>query len=168
MGRSCSICTHEKRGEIEAAVVAGSSYRVIAGQYGVGDASIQRHVASHIKAAIEQAKATNEEARGLDVAKQLANINKITAEILKRSNDEKKDGMSLLAIDRLTRQVELQAKLFGTGESNEEQLEEQWLNVREVIFEALRPYPEARRAVARALLALGRGDSDEHSGTQLG
>jgi hypothetical protein len=171
MSRTCTICSHEKRAEIEAAIVSGMANRPIASQFGVGYKSVERHASEHIKEAVQQAKAAKEEEYGQSVAEQLAYVNKITREILKRSNDDKKDGMSLLAIDRLTRQIDMQAKLFGTGESDQEQLEEEWLNVREVIFRTLEPFPEARRAVARALLALGRGDGNNDtalSSDQLG
>jgi hypothetical protein len=51
-------------------------------------------------------------------------------------------------------------------QSSQEQLEQEWIILRETIFKALEPYPEARLAVARALLALDKHD-DHNAGQRL-
>jgi hypothetical protein len=64
---------------------------------------------------------------------------------------------ALQAIDRAMHQLEIQAKLQGDlaqeGTVNI-WLNEEWGGIRKLLLDTLRPYPEARMAVAQALLAL--------------
>jgi len=48
MSRSCSICTNPQRDAIDAAHQRGESNRRIASQYGLTEASVRRHCASHV------------------------------------------------------------------------------------------------------------------------
>ena len=50
MSRSCSICTHQDRPAIEAALAAGTSVRRIASRFGLSKSSVARHAASHVPA----------------------------------------------------------------------------------------------------------------------
>lgn len=162
MPRSCTICTHEKRSEIEAAVVKGASFRVIASQFSVGDASIQRHAASHIQASVSNSQAVKEEARGIDVVNQLKAINAITLSILKNARDAKKDTIALYAIDRVMKQLELQAKLLGDIDKPTQvniYVSPEWRGIRDRIVLALLPYPDARFAVAQELSQLESGNA---------
>lgn len=43
MARSCTICAHSKRAEIDAALARGESQRSIASRYGSSQASVDRH-----------------------------------------------------------------------------------------------------------------------------
>lgn len=156
MPRVCTVCHHPEREQIEAAIVAGTSKRDIALQFGVGHMAVQRHMAEHIAEAINHSKEAKEEAHGLDVVAQLKKINQVTLDILKRANDEQKDGMSLLAIDRICKQLELQAKLLGAIDKTEINImvAPEWHTIRATIIAALLPYPDARVAVAAALAGL--------------
>ncbi len=113
MPRTCTICTHPERANIEAALTAGTSYRNIAKQFDVGFSSINRHAAEHIQETIKQTQTAKEEAHGLDVVKQLQVINGITLAILQEARKDKMHALALSAIDRVQKQIELQAKLVG-------------------------------------------------------
>ena len=59
MPRKCSICTHPDRGEIEAAILNGTSFRNITKRYGMSIGAISRHQNDHMNNAIaEVAKET--------------------------------------------------------------------------------------------------------------
>ena len=60
MPRTCTICKHAQRLEIERAMVAGSSLRDIAGHFGTAKTNIERH-RTHVTEAI----ARNKDARDL-------------------------------------------------------------------------------------------------------
>lgn len=72
-----------------------------------------------------------------------------------RRNQDMQNAMQ--AIDRVQKQLELQAKLQGDlaqeGTVNI-WISQEWTSARKSLLEALRPFPEARAAVARALLAI--------------
>lgn len=57
---TCSICKHEKRDEIEAALARNQSLRSIAKQFSVGDSAVFRHQQCIIQALQDASKATIE------------------------------------------------------------------------------------------------------------
>jgi hypothetical protein len=156
MTRVCTICFHPARAAIESAIVTGESYRHIASQYDVGYKSVERHIAEHIRNSVEQAQEAVEEARGLDVVKQLKDINKISLEILKEARKLKENDMALKAIDRIAKQLELQAKLLGDIDRPQVNviLSPEWQDIRRAIIASLVPFPDARIAVASALATM--------------
>jgi hypothetical protein len=162
MPRTCSICTHPERAAIEAAIVAGTPIRDIALRQHVGVMAVQRHKAEHIPASIAQAQEAREEAQALDVVRQLKAINAATLSILSEARKARDHDTALKAIDRIQRQIELQAKLLGEIDDRPQVnvlLAPEWVTVRAVLMRALAPHSEARADVAAALLHLedGRG-----------
>lgn len=160
MPRACTICTHSQRDEIETALVNGTPYRNIVKQYGGSPATLTRHATDHIKQAVKASHAARSEAQALDVVQQLKAINSVTLAILKESRDAKKNGLALFAIDRVQKQLELQAKLLGDINDAPQVnvwLPAPWQAIEEAIALALRPYPAAAAAVASALLQLDEG-----------
>ncbi|HZC04062.1 MAG TPA: hypothetical protein VE338_00320 [Ktedonobacterales bacterium] len=159
MTRPCTICAHPKRGEIDAALMAGSAYRVIARQFAVSHDAIQRHASSHVAQTIAHSQEAREEAQALDVVRQLKTINATTVAILQEARKQRDPDTALKAIDRIHRQIELQAKLLGDLDDKPQVnilIAPEWLTMRATLLTALRPYAEARVAVATALLALER------------
>lgn len=156
MPRVCSICTHPERDAIEAAIVAGTSYRVIARQFLVGHDSVQRHAADHIQQSIQQAQEAKEEARGIDVAGQLKRINEVAWSILEETREIAAHDVTLKAMNRVEKQIELQAKLLGELGSQNSTIwkSDEWKTIRETLLRVLMPFPDARIAVASALIAL--------------
>lgn len=156
MPRVCTICFHPEREAIDAAIISGTAYRNIAQQFSVGYSSVSRHADGHIADAIQQSQEAKEEAHGLDVVKQLKDINKISLDILKESRDLKENDMALKAIDRIGKQLELQAKLLGAIDTPQVNvyLSPEWLDIRKTLIGALSPFPDARVAVAAALAGL--------------
>lgn len=157
MARTCTICSHEKRAAIEDSIVAGASNRSIALQFGMSHMAVQRHAIDHIAQEIKQSQEAKEEAQGLDIVKQLKDINKITLEILRDARaDDTKQAIALQAIDRVCKQLELQAKLLGAIDTPQINImfTPEWHAIRGTIIAALVPFPDARVAVAGALARL--------------
>lgn len=156
MPRVCTVCHHPERDEIDAAIIAGTVNREIACKFGVGRMAIERHAASHISQQIRQSQEAQEEARGLDVVGQLKDINDITLDILKEARDMKDNDTSLKAIDRVTKQLELQAKILGDigGTQVNIYVTPEWQSIRSILLQSLLPFPEAKIAVASALSQL--------------
>ena len=160
MTRTCTICSHPECASIEAAIVAGTSYRDISCQFGVGRMSVERH-REHIAQAIQNSSVAQESARAFDVVKQLREINDVARTIMQSALADKKDGMALFAIDRIQKQLELQAKLLGDLNDAPQlnvYITPEWHTIRATIVASLVPFPDARLAVASALSQL------EHAG----
>lgn len=184
MPRACTICTHDERAAIEAAIVAGSPATRIAANSRVSSDAVLRHAANHLPAVVAQGAATLASERAvtvaqqvqtrdaetvmyaLDVVAQLKAINNATLRVLhdahggdKTEADGKKPNPDLVlkAVDRVQRQIELQAKLIGQLDERPQVnilIAPEWLALRAVLLAALAPYPEARMAVAARLHAL--------------
>jgi uncharacterized membrane protein YccC len=178
MGRPCSICTHDQRGEIDRALASGTPFRIVAGRFGTSKSAAGRHrkdhLAPHLARALEEghvtraaelvreqeAKKARDIGQALDVVRQLQAINGACLEILQKSRASGKDTISLGAVDRIHRQIELQARLLGElqdGQTVNVLIAPEWHQVRLVVVNALRPYPDARAAVAQALSTLPAG-----------
>ena len=106
MPPNCRICTHLERVAIDKAIVAGSTERAIASQYGLGRTSVQRHKV-HIGRAIKRAE--------VETGRTLASI----LELSHADLDEAKEMARASAESgTLVRVVQARAKLaeveFGT------------------------------------------------------
>lgn len=159
MPRVCTVCTHAERGAIDRALATGTPNRRIATQYGLSEASVRRHAAEHLPATLVKAQEAEDVRQALDVVQQLTAINQASLDVLKQARDRHDGELALKAVDRVQKQIELQAKLLG--ELNDQPvvtlwLAPEWLAVRTALLIALQSFPEARQAVAAALLRLER------------
>ena len=172
MPRRCSVCRHPNRNGIETDLVSGQSYRNIGETYGLSAAALSRHRNSHLPEALsqgleiakereveavaqaERARQTVQADHALDVVRQLRAINATCLEVLQRSRESEAHGLSLRAVDRIHRQIALQARLLGEMQDTRPvhlAVAPEWQSLRRRIVEALQPFPEARRAVVDAL-----------------
>jgi hypothetical protein len=155
MPNTCSICTHPHRAEIEKALVAGESLRDIAGRCPVSRSALHRHKRDHLPGHLVKAHEDEGIAQAIDVVRQLKAINGACLEILQASRADGKHAISLRAVDRIQKQIELQARLIGelqdSGPTVNVLVAPEWHEVRVNVLQALTPYPEARSAVAKVL-----------------
>ena len=164
MPRVCSICTHPQRVAIDRALTEMSdSNRRIASQYDVSERAIRDHKANHLKVRMLKAVEKREEAdirTAIDVVGQLKAINGAALSVLKSARDANDGDLALKAIDRIQRQIELQAKLIGElqqeGTTNII-VNPEWVQIRTALMVALTPFPEAAQAVAGTLVSLEGG-----------
>ncbi len=175
MGRRCSICCHPDRTRIDKALVAGHAYRAIAARTGTSPSALVRHRQNHLVEQIARAEAESraqgialleqqqetkagELRHAIDVVAQLKAINGTCLEVLKQARSDRKHSLSLRAVDRIVRQIELQARLLGQiqeGPTVNVAILPEWHGIRSLVADALEPYPEARIAIARALQDAG-------------
>lgn len=160
MPRSCTICTHPERAAIERAMVAGVSYRHVASQWQTSTTSLQRHRAACLSADVVRVQADADDRRALDVVQQLRAINAATLAVLTQARATGKPDLVLRAVDRVQKQIELQAKLLGDLDERPQinvLLAPEWLTIRAALLTALRPHPAALASVSTALLELEAG-----------
>ena len=154
MPRTCTICTHPEVHAMDGALVAGQSFRNIAKQYGTSATALFRHKSDHLPAVLVTGQAVREEAHALDVVKQLRDINAATLAILEEARDTHQSALALKAVDRVQKQIELQAKLLGElqdGQTVNVLVAPEWVSLRATILVALVPFADAREAVVEAL-----------------
>jgi DNA-binding transcriptional ArsR family regulator len=116
MYRKCSICNHDRRQEVEHALLRGESNRAVAQRFTVARGAVTRHL-KHVSAALTQARQLKEIEVGKSILTELRDL-KIQAEQLKARADRAGDyRTALAALREKTRLVELEARL--TGDLNE-------------------------------------------------
>lgn len=173
MARSCTVCAHEKRQEIDKALVTGTTHRNVAERFRLSPSAVYRHKRGHLAARLKrafEAKETREAVelvqhraeerakevgQAIDIVQQLRAINSATLQVLQSARESEKHSLSLQAVDRVHKQIELQAKLLGELQEQGPQVNvlvaPEWHEVRVHVLQALAPYPEARAAVGKVL-----------------
>ncbi len=160
MPPTCSICSHAKRPEIDRVLLAGDSLRNIAKQFAVTSAALNRHKTNHLAQRLAEVAKRNEQAdvrTAIDVVAQLKVINGVALNVLKEAREARDGELALRAIDRIQKQIELQAKLIdliNDGDTVNVMIAPEWVHLRTVILAALHPYPDAAQAVAGRLQIL--------------
>src|SRR4051794_3551963 len=157
MPRVCTICTHPDRPAIDMMLVNGKPLRDIAGRFGTSKSALERHQVQHLPASLAEARRAEEAARADDLLGQLLGLQADARRIGKKAEDTGDLKTALAGVRELVRIVELTAKLVGELNERPEVnvlVAPQWLAVRTALLEALRPYPEARLAVASRLATL--------------
>ncbi len=113
MSRACQTCQHADVAAIDRGLAAGQSLRDLSALFRVSEDSLARHRDAHIAKTVQKAQEATEIDHGLDVVKQLRAINAVTMQILHEARQQKNPEIALKAIDRIERQITLQAKLLG-------------------------------------------------------
>ena len=159
MAGPCRVCDHTERPDVDAAIVSGLSDPKVAKQFGISKDSVRRHRISHLSPAL-QALAVEREKEGARTAlDRMEALYEKASAVLEAANADGKPSLSLAAIRELRGIVELLAKLNGelddrpTVQVLNVTASPEWDALRGVVLTALRPYPEAGRAVALALEA---------------
>jgi hypothetical protein len=160
MTRSCTCCTHPQRADIDRALIAGGALRNIAERFGLSTTALHRHKSDHLPPAMVKAAELEDVAHALDVVQQLRAINAASLTVLKEARAAGDGALALKAIDRIQKQIELQAKLLGElqdGATVNILVSPEWLAVRSALMTTLTRYPDARLAVVESLTALESG-----------
>ena len=153
MPRTCTICCHEQRQEIDAALLTSESLRNVAKRTGTSFTALHRHKKSHIPKKLAKAKEVREIAEGGSLLERLRQLNSETQDVLRAARKEGDHELRLKAINRAEKQLELEGKLLGElHDGAPTQINVQVLAP--VILDALAAFPEARRTVADRLLRL--------------
>ena len=157
MPRSCSVCADSRRADIDKALVGGVAVDEISRRYPpLSATAIRRHRSVHIPKAVAKAAEDEDVRQGLDVLGQLRAINSATFRILHEARNTGDPNTALRAIDRIQKQIELQARLLGDLDDRPVvnlTLSVEWLETRAIILHALSSHPEAKQAVVLALSA---------------
>jgi hypothetical protein len=154
MPRLCTVCQHPQRHSIDKALVAGGNLREMSALYRVSEDALGRHKAEHLPVTLVKAQAATEVQQALDVLGQLRAINGAAFKVLTDARTAGDGELVLKAIDRVLKQIELQAKLLGELDDRpvvNVLLSPEWLALRGRIVAALRPHPAAFVALAEVL-----------------
>jgi hypothetical protein len=154
MPRTCTICNHPQRDAIDLTLLAGEPFRNIAQRFGTSATALHRHK-DHLPGQLAKAHEAAEVVKADTLLDRLKELNLETREILKETRESGNHDLALKAIARVEKQLELEGKLLGElqpeGTTINVYSTPEWLTLRAVVIHALAPYPEAARAVSKAL-----------------
>ena len=74
MARTCTVCTHPSKEDIDKSLLAGTPYRSVAKQYEASPPSVYRHQQDHLPAAMVKALEVAEVAHGGTLLEQLGTL----------------------------------------------------------------------------------------------
>ena len=154
MPRSCTVCTHKARAEIDRALVAGETFRNIAERFGTSVAALHRHKADHLPVKLAKAQEAEEVAQADDLLEQVRDLQGRALAILDKAEEAGELRTELSAIREARGNLELLAKLLGELDDRPQVnviVSAERLELRAIIVGALEPNPAARGDVLRAL-----------------
>jgi hypothetical protein len=154
MPRSCAVCIHEKRDEIDGEIVSGQPYRALARTFGVSKDSISRHANLHIPETLTKAHAVKEVGRAVALLDRVEALVTAAEGLLTFGKGEKDARAWEGGVRQLRHCLELLARV--TGELDERPqvnliMMPVWVELRAQILATLEPFPEARKALTDAL-----------------
>jgi hypothetical protein len=165
MPRTCTICRHEKRDEVDEALVAGEPYRSIALRFDTSHMAVKRHK-EHLPGKLVKAAERREERRGdslLEKVDALAvRTQALLAEVFPetKQSGKKINPRDVAAVVREVRETlrltaQLTGQLKGDGATANVGVavltSPEWRRVAAAVTNALQDEPEARAKVADAL-----------------
>lgn len=158
MAPACRCCGHPARDALDGALLSGVSQRAVAAKFSVSKDSVRRHAASHMSAALQRFRTAQADAGVQTAAERLEDLYQRASRVLDSAEAQGQAALSLAAVRELRGLVELLAKI--TGELDDRPsvtvnltASPEWQHLQGVILAALARFPDAREAVAGALLA---------------
>ena len=113
MPQTCKICRHEKRQEIDQALLEGTPFRDIAGRFGTSKSALLRHKQTDIPGTLVKAKQAEEIQDADSLFERLRSLSNEARGILEEARASKDHAIALNAIGRAEKLLELEAKLLG-------------------------------------------------------
>jgi hypothetical protein len=171
-GTACSICTHEKhRVSIELGVTHGVSAAVLAQRFSVSKFAILRHAKAHLSPAqraayLSAARPTPIDLDALRTSESEGLLHQLVAQRARLQQHAELAGQlgdvrgAISAEGAITGNLALVGKLLGQLSTTHHVkhssvlLTPDYLKLRSTLVQALKPFPQAAQAVARALYAV--------------
>jgi hypothetical protein len=177
LSQRCRTCNHADRGQIDVALARGQRRTELSRRYGVPVSSIRRHMRNgHIPPAVVDAFPRHRADLSAEALAQLrcdesagillnlARQRRILLQAQDRAEARRDKEWIVRIASALHRNIELTARAVGEFAQHERSLTEvtnltvmmlpEYVRLRAGLIEALRPFPEARRAVGAVLAEL--------------
>jgi len=168
MARQCTVCEHPDRATIELGLANGVPVRTLATRHDLSKEACYRHRKNHMPPQLLAQLKTRGRAQEIDLEKLritesegvLQHLVAVRGRLYCLADEEQEVGNysnSARILSFLLKNLETTAKLLGdlkTGDTNITNnilVSDDYHQIRTAIVQALKPYPDARRAVAHVL-----------------
>lgn len=121
MSMACTICTHDKRLEIDQAIVQGKSFQSIAKSYGVDAQCVSRHAKNHLSRQLLKHDEIRDRINSGRILDEVEDLLTRTKRILRDSEADNQRGMALGAIREIRSTLEFLSKLAITLQAIQQQ-----------------------------------------------
>jgi hypothetical protein len=111
--RVCTVCSHERISDINAALLRNEAYRAIAKRFGASESAIYRHQQEHLPKALVKATEASEVAQADTLIGKITQLEQEARRLGKKAEDSGDLRAAMAAVRELVRIVELLAKLQG-------------------------------------------------------
>jgi hypothetical protein len=166
IGRQCTVCQHRERAGVDLALARGVSVRALASRYKLGRDALYRHQKNHLPAQLRASLIAGpdlsidlDRLRETESQSLLANLVNLRGRLFSSLDVAEEHGdanMAARVANALHTNLELTGKLLGdltSGHSNVTNVLvlPAYVEMRVELVNALRPFPDAARAVASVL-----------------
>jgi len=111
MPKTCSVCAHPGRDQIEAKLIEGKPYRDIADRFGASSSALFRHRQVHIPDRLVKAREAGEISKADTLVQQLEALQTKAKQILDKAESGGDLRTALAGVKELSRLIELVAKM---------------------------------------------------------
>ena len=112
MPQSCTVCRSEQLQNIDESLLRSEPYRSIAARTGLSTTALVRHKSAHLPAVLVAAKQAHDVTYAGSVFERLQAVNAETRAILAKARAAATPMIALVAVGRIEKQLELEAKLL--------------------------------------------------------
>jgi len=165
MPRTCTVCQHPDRGDIDRALLAGEPLRNIAERFRLSTTALHRHKRDHLPSTLVKAREAEEVSRADDLLAQVQQLQARALDLLRKAEAEGDYRTALAGIREARGCLELLAELTQQLDRRPQVnilLAPEWQVVRGAILDVLRLFPEVRALVAGRLLELEGSNGHSH------
>jgi hypothetical protein len=156
MPPTCTVCRHPDRRQVDAWLIDHLPFRTIVDRTALSKGALIRHYDDHLPETLAQAKAAAEVARADDLLTQVKALRGKAIQLLQRAEANGDYRTALAGIREARGCIELLLEVEGRLDRRPTinlVVSVEWQQCRALLLTALQPYPDARMAVAAALLA---------------
>lgn len=160
MPRTCTICEHPQKEEIDSLIINGNTFRNIVEQFSLSLGAIHRHKSEHLIQTLTKAREVKEIVHADNLLEQLRNLQAEALSILEQAKKKKDLRTAVFAINSARGVIELLGKLLGELREHPQVnvlISPEWKSLRATILQAIEPYPEAKISITKALENLTDG-----------
>lgn len=159
----CTVCQHESINEINEKLVSGVASRPLASEYNLNYKAVQNHKNQHLPKTMVKAQELQEENTADKLLARVEELYSKALLLIEKADSDQKWQAATGAIKEARACLELTGKLMGTlktGHTINIHYNQEFVEARLTIYQALQPFPDARQAVIEALEEGGIVDAE--------
>jgi len=153
-GQKCLVCISDDKDAINEKLISGVSVRSLAEEYNISKSAISRHRTTHLPRDLVKSKQLSEIDAADKLVERIEGLYERAVALITIAEQDKKYAPAVSAIKEARASLELLARISGELKSGTHLTlvySPQWVELRQVLVQALEPFPEAKAVVVGAL-----------------